>query len=139
MNQKGFTLIECMVAVVILGLCALPIASYFASAVRLQKRETILFQAGNAADDVLLLVTEAELPAGEDPSFLLRSYTEQGLFTELSMREEAFSFRYQNYLVLLWITDCGSFWRVDVELQYVVNDGDQFLRKKGVIRHASDE
>lgn len=72
MKNKGFSFVELLVAVAILGIISLPIASSFVFAAKVDAKATAASKAANAADDVLLLLTEMDqmpkypVPEGED-------------------------------------------------------------------------
>lgn len=60
MKNKGFSFVELLVAVAILGIISLPIASSFVFAAKVDAKATAASKAANAADDVLLLLTEMD-------------------------------------------------------------------------------
>jgi prepilin-type N-terminal cleavage/methylation domain-containing protein len=59
-NNKGFSFVELLVAVAILGIISLPIASSFALAAKTDAKAVHLSAMNDAADDVMLLIGEIE-------------------------------------------------------------------------------
>lgn len=60
MKNKGFSFVELLVAIAILGIISLPIASSFALSAKIDAKARETYSATNAADDVMLLVTEID-------------------------------------------------------------------------------
>ena len=60
MKNKGFSFVELLVAIAILGIISLPIASSFALSAKIDAKARETYSAANAADDVMLLVTEID-------------------------------------------------------------------------------
>ena len=59
-DNKGFSFVELLVAVAILGIISLPIASSFALAAKTDAKAVQLSAMNDAADDVMLLIGEIE-------------------------------------------------------------------------------
>jgi len=69
MKNKGFSFVELLVAMAILGIISLPIASSFALSAKIDAKARETFLASNAADDIMLYVTAIDSAPGIEGTF----------------------------------------------------------------------
>lgn len=165
MKNKGFSFIELLVAVAILGIISLPIVSSFALAAKIDAKASAVSGAANAVDDVLLLLTELDhMPDYGDPIedtgktydllWYLDSYASKGYLTyskitevqsngessgETEVQENGtlrYTIKYQGYPIELTVTDCTGFYRIDLSLAFSSGGDAMHISRKGVLPYA---
>ena len=157
--NKGFSFVELLVAIAILGIISLPIASSFALSAKIDAKARETYSAANAAEDVLLIVTEiqsvysisepTEISGERYPDINTAHYIHKWLTenvpdknnltaetSEPAKYEYVYTFDYSGYGVKLLLTECGSFYRVDVTVTYTVAGDTMQVTRKGVLPHA---
>ena len=163
MKNKGFSFVELIVAVAILGIISLPIASSFVLAARIEAKAAILSKINDAADDVMLLVEEAEHMDGygnaleQDPVSptcscmffdVHHALQHESLATLLSSMEYTparpedaacyYAFTYNGYDMELKITPCDTaFYRIDLTIEHEANGSTYHVTRKGVLSYAA--
>ncbi len=154
MKNKGFSFVELIVAVAILGIVSLPIASSFVLPARIEAKAAILTKLNHAADDVLLLVTESEymdqygttIPDTQelyDVHHILQEVYSPSLLSDVSTEVPGegepyrYSFSYNNYVVKLTLTPCTDFYRVDIVIDHEANGSTYHVTRKGVLSYAA--
>lgn len=80
MKNKGFSFVELLVAMAILGIISLPIASSFALSARIDAKARATFLANNAADDIILFVSAID----DAPDIEETSETTEGINSKVA-------------------------------------------------------
>lgn len=151
MKNKGFSFVELIVAVAILGIISLPIASSFVLAARIEAKADILTKINDAADDVMLLVTETESINMESIEIECTCET-QDLYhvlncvysTDLTSVQQGegdsvntYTFSYNGYPVILEITPFADFSRIDLTIKHEANGSSYHVTRKGVLSYVA--
>lgn len=145
MKNKGFSFVELLVAIAILGIVSLPIASSFALAAKIDAKARETYSAANAADDVLLLLTEMDRFENWDKEidgvkydavYYLKSFLD--IEGDISLPDEStdcktYSGSYSGYDVSVTFTYLEKCYRVDVTLTYFVTGDEMQITRKGVL------
>ena len=140
MKNKGFSFVELLVAVAILGIVSLPIISSFALATKTDSKAYHLSAMNDAADDIVLMLEEMTVETTDDfdleiafLSALSEYYSEA--FERLS--EDELEFSYNGYRVFLTVKDLeNSFCRVDVRVEYLFGDDPLAVERREALRYA---
>ena len=165
MKNKGFSFIELLVAVAILGIISLPIASSFVLAARIEVKTAILSKINDAADDVMLLLEESK-QLDEDAlnvdcscrdkhstrHILKCVYKDYLTYHEGGFSSGTYKLTYNGYIVTLKVTPCEDpnyntypnygqpqymdFSRVDLTIDHEVNGSTYHVTRKGVLSNA---
>ncbi len=140
MKNKGFSFVELLVAVAILGIISLPIASSFALSAKIDAKARATYSASNAANDVLLLVTEIGSTSNFDE---VTNKYEQDLIsfdpqTDANQDENISEYlvSYNGYPIVMTVTKLNGFFRIDITLEYTVAGETMQITRKGVLPHA---
>ncbi len=146
MKNKGFSFVELLVAIAILGILSLPIASSFALSAKIDAKARETYSATNAAEDVLLFVTEidsmqeyGETIGGKifDLEYFLSEYqtSHRMILKEKTQTENVcvYALQYEGYSVDLKTTKIDSFYRIDIVLNYSVAGDTMQITRKGVL------
>lgn len=159
MKNKGFSFIELLVAVAILGLISLPITSSFVLAARIEAKSAILSKMNDAADDVMMLVAESEMMDAYGSALSVDShdcdsdtfeiehilrciYANAGVLEGVDKTVQPdfseYTLIYNGYTVALRITPCDgmTFSRVDLTIDYEANGSTYQVTRKGVLSNA---
>ncbi len=131
--NQGFSFVELLVAVAILGIISLPITSSFVLAARIDAKATAVSAANNAADDVLLLITEFGIEKCQDAGYF--KIASENVDESENEGEREYQLQYGAYVVNLKLTDFSGFTRVDVCLFYTADGSTQQILRKGVLCH----
>ena len=146
-NNKGFSFVELLVAVAILGIISLPIASSFALAAKTDAKAVHLSAMNDAADDVMLLMEEIEIlcrtPDGAEEAKTLFDMLEPQELTEQSQENtdqfpKAFSVSYNGYSGMVTVTEvvAGAYYRIDLEFTHTVAGSPLEVHRKGLLKYA---
>lgn len=155
MKNKGFSFVELLVAVAILGIISLPIVSSFALAAKTDAKAYHLSAMNDAADDVMLLLEEMQVEMDDDAdpeneaeylgklkaAFLAEfvKYASEpldilGLPSEFS--GDKLEFSYNRYHFELTLTNLGKpYCRVDIKVTHVVSGDDLVIERKGLLSY----
>lgn len=156
MKNKGFSFVELLVAIAILGIISLPIASSFALSAKIDAKARETYSAANAADDVMLLVTEIDSfenygkPISEtsegsvyevscDLEYYLAHYDQKSLLTVSESDAESdpvsvYEITYNGYPIEMTVTTINeSYYRIDLVLTYTVAGEIMQITRKGVL------
>lgn len=147
-HNKGFSFVELLVAVAILGIISLPIASSFALAAKTDAKAVHLSAMNDAADDVMLLLEEIETlcrtPDGaEEAKTLFETMLEPQELPEQSQENtdqfpKAFSVSYNGYSGTFTVTEvvAGAYYRIDLEFTHTVAGSPLTVHRKGLLKYA---
>ena len=143
-NNKGFSFVELLVAVAILGIISLPIASSFALAAKTDAKAVHLSAMNDAADDVMLLIGEIEdgyiVSETRDKrlneivlSFALFEVIE----TDFETAPLQYTFRYNHYEVELTFRALDEqFYRIDITVTHSIAGSPLEVHRKGLLKYA---
>ena len=148
-NNKGFSFVELLVAVAILGIISLPIASSFALAAKTDAKAVHLSTMNDAADDVMLLLEEIELGYNvPDSTFEIKPENRidrldellRALLGEISFETKGdllqYSFRYNNYNVQMTLKSINDqYYRVDLIVTHSVAGSPLEVHRKGLLEY----
>jgi prepilin-type N-terminal cleavage/methylation domain-containing protein len=145
-NNKGFSFVELLVAVAILGIISLPIASSFALAAKTDAKAVHLSAMNDAADDVMLLMEEIEIlcrtPDRAEEAKTLFDMLEPQELTEQSQENtdqfpKAFSVSYNGYSGTFTVTEvvAGAYYRIDLEFTHTVAGSPLTVHRKGLLKY----
>lgn len=158
MKNKGFSFVELIAAVAILGIVSLPIASSFVLAARIETKAAILSKLNDAADDVMLLVTETEHMEEYGATLETLEQTENCGCTSFDIyhvlncvysnylssvqrgegeNANSYSVTYNGYPMLLQITPVEDFYRIDLTIEHEANGSTYHITRKGVLSYAA--
>lgn len=144
-DNKGFSFVELLVAVAILGIISLPIASSFALAAKTDAKAVQLSAMNDAADDVMLLIGEikdgyivSDSARDERLNEIVLSFA---LFEEIETDFETaplqYTFRYNHYEVELTFRALDEqFYRVDITVTHSVAGSPLEVHRKGLLKYA---
>lgn len=145
-NNKGFSFVELLVAVAILGIISLPIASSFALAAKTDAKAVHLSAMNDAADDVMLLLEEIETLCGtpdraEEAKTLFDMLEPQEL-TEQSQENtdqfpKVFSISYNGYSGTFTVTEvvAGAYYRIDLVFTHSIAGSPLEVHRKGLLEY----
>ena len=145
-NNKGFSFVELLVAVAILGIISLPIASSFALAAKTDAKAVHLSAMNDAADDVMLLLEEIETLCGapdraEEAKTLFDMLEPQEL-TEQSQENtdqfpKVFSISYNGYSGTFTVTEVvvGAYYRIDLVFTHSIAGSPLEVHRKGLLKY----
>lgn len=145
-NNKGFSFVELLVAVAILGIISLPIASSFALAAKTDAKAVHLSAMNDAADDVMLLMEEIETLCGtpdraEEAKTLFDMLEPQEL-TEQSQENtdqfpKVFSISYNGYSGTFTVTEVvvGAYYRIDLVFTHSIAGSPLEVHRKGLLKY----
>ena len=151
MKNKGFSFVELIVAVAILGIVSLPIASSFVLAARIEAKAAILARINDAADDVMLLLTESDTLDTEAIETDCSCETHD-LYHVLSCiysrdlksvsrgegeNDNLYTLTYNGYTVMVEITALTDFSRIDLTIDHEANGSTYHVTRKGVLSHVA--
>ena len=146
-HNKGFSFVELLVAVAILGIISLPIASSFALAAKTDAKAVHLSAMNDAADDVMLLLEEIETLCGtpdraEEAKTLFDMLEPQEL-TEQSQENtdqfpKVFSISYNGYSGTFTVTEVvvGAYYRIDLVFTHSIAGSPLEVHRKGLLKYA---
>ena len=145
-NNKGFSFVELLVAVAILGIISLPIASSFALAAKTDAKAVHLSAMNDAADDVMLLMEEIEIlcrtPDGAEEAKALFDMLEPQELAEQSQENtdqfpKVFSISYNGYSGMVTVTEvvAGAYYRIDLEFTHTVAGSPLTVHRKGLLKY----
>lgn len=145
-NNKGFSFVELLVAVAILGIISLPIASSFALAAKTDAKAVHLSAMNDAADDVMLLMEEIETlcrtPDGAEEAKTLFDMLEPQELTEQSQENtdqfpKVFFISYNGYSGMVTVTEvvAGAYYRIDLEFTHTVAGSPLTVHRKGLLKY----
>lgn len=144
MKNKGFSFVELLVAVAILGIISLPIVSSFALAAKTDAKAYHLSAMNDAADDVMLLLEEMVISKDPNESDLqtafLTSFGNYSL-TDLKLpeafKDDKLVFTYHQYQFELTLKDLGeNYCRVDFKIVHTSNGATLEVNRKGLLKYA---
>lgn len=149
MKNKGFSFVELLVAVAILGIISLPIVSSFALAAKTDAKAYHLSAMNDAADDVMLLLEEMKISA-LDPSEKNKLLALQTAFFEsfeeyklddleffTTFQDDVLTFNYHQYrfeLTLKYLEE--NYCRVDFKIVHTSNGATLEVNRKGLLKYA---
>ncbi len=148
MKNKGFSFVELLVAVAILGIISLPIVSSFALAAKTDAKAYHLSAMNDAADDVMMLLEEMKIVAHEDEpdrslplqtAFLnsFKGYSLTDLKLPEAFKNDKLVFTYNQYQFELTLKDLGeNFCRVDFKIVHTSNGATLEVNRKGLLKYA---
>jgi prepilin-type N-terminal cleavage/methylation domain-containing protein len=145
-NNKGFSFVELLVAVAILGIISLPIASSFALAAKTDAKAVHLSAMNDAADDVMLLMEEIETlcrtPDGAEEAKTLFDMLEPQELAEQSQENtdqfpKAFSVSYNGYSGMVTVTEvvAGAYYRIDLVFTHSIAGSPLEVHRKGLLKY----
>ena len=147
MKNKGFSFIELIAAVAILGIISLPIASSFVLAARIEVKAAVLSKINDAADDVMLMMEESKdwdrnamqtnceqckKRRDDDPIVHLLGCVYSD-YLQYKNKSDTYNLTYNGYEVTLKITTCEGLSRVDLAIDHEVNGSTYHVTRKGVL------
>lgn len=146
MKNKGFSFVELLVAVAILGIVSLPIVSSFALAAKTDAKAYHLSAMNDAADDVMLLLKEMEItlidensePVELDVAFLeeLEAFAMEELVITDPFSENQMEFLYNQYQVKLTLNDLeNNYCRVDITVSHTVSGATLEVNRRGLLEY----
>ena len=148
-DNKGFSFVELLVAVAILGIISLPIASSFALAAKTDAKAVQLSAMNDAADDVMLLMEEIEslggIPEGiteydsKTAYYILNDF--HALLNSQSVANdsaEEYAITYNGYSGTLTVTEVvsGTYYRIDLVFTHSVAGSPLEVHRKGLLNYA---
>ena len=145
-NNKGFSFVELLVAVAILGIISLPIASSFALAAKTDAKAVHLSAMNDAADDVMLLMEEIEIlcrtPDGAEEAKALFDMLEPQELAEQSQENtdqfpKVFSISYNGYSGMVTVTEvvAGAYYRIDLVFIHSIAGSPLEVHRKGLLKY----
>ena len=145
-NNKGFSFVELLVAVAILGIISLPIASSFALAAKTDAKAVHLSAMNDAADDVMLLMEEIEIlcrtPDRAEEAKTLFDMLEPQELTEQSQENtdqfpKVFSISYNGYSGTFTVTEVvvGAYYRIDLVFTHSIAGSPLEVHRKGLLKY----
>lgn len=146
MKNKGFSFVELLVAVAILGIVSLPIVSSFALAAKTDAKAYHLSAMNDAADDVMLLLKEMEITLIDENSepvelfvaFLeeLEAFAMEELVITDPFSENQMEFLYNQYQVKLTLNDLeNNYCRVDITVSHTVSGATLEVNRRGWLEY----
>lgn len=161
-HNKGFSFVELLVAVAILGIISLPIASSFALAAKTDAKAVHLSAMNDAADDVMLLLEEIEtlggIPADKQSEYSVKfDYYISDVFSSLLSPEKVYQtqlsvdksgkniglvirykIQYNGYNAILTISEvaANNCYRIDLEFTHTVAGSPLEVQRKGLLKYA---
>ena len=146
MKNKGFSFVELLVAVAILGIVSLPIVSSFALAAKTDAKAYHLSAMNDAADDVMLLLEEMKItlidensePVELDVAFLeeLEAFAMEELVITDPFSENQMEFLYNQYQVKLTLNDLeNNYCRVDITVSHTVSGATLEVNRRGLLEY----
>lgn len=146
MKNKGFSFVELLVAVAILGIVSLPIVSSFALAAKTDAKAYHLSAMNDAADDVMLLLKEMKItlidensePVELDVAFLeeLEAFAMEELVITDPFSENQMEFLYNQYQVKLTLNDLeNNYCRVDITVSHTVSGATLEVNRRGWLEY----
>ena len=143
MKNKGFSFVELLVAVAILGIVSLPIVSSFALAAKTDAKAYHLSAMNDAADDVMLLmeitlIDENSEPVELDVAFLeeLEAFAMEELVITDPFSENQMEFLYNQYQVKLTLNDLeNNYCRVDITVSHTVSGATLEVNRRGWLEY----
>ena len=146
MKNKGFSFVELLDAVAILGIVSLPIVSSFALAAKTDAKAYHLSAMNDAADDVMLLLEEMEItlidensePVELDVAFLeeLEAFAMEELVITDPFSENQMEFLYNQYQVKLTLNDLeNNYCRVDITVSHTVSGATLEVNRRGLLEY----
>ncbi len=149
MKNKGFSFVELLVAVAILGIISLPIVSSFALAAKTDAKAYHLSAMNDAADDVMMLLEEMrisaldpevenKLPALQTAFFeSFEGYQLADLEFSTTFQDDVLTFNYHQYRFELTLKDLDEkYYRVDFKIFYTSNGTTLEVNRKGLLKYA---
>ena len=150
MKNKGFSFIELIAAVAILAIVALPIASSFVLAARIEVKTAVLAKINDAADDVMLMIEEGEHLDDTERRANCEQCKEEGEYDPIvhllrcvysdylqyKNKSDTYNLTYNGYEVTLKITTSNGLSRVDLTIDHEVNGSTYHVTRKGVLSNA---
>ena len=138
---------ELLVAVAILGIISLPIASSFALAAKTDAKAVHLSAMNDAADDVMLLMEEIEIlcrtpDRAEEAKTLFETMLEPQELTEQSQENtdqfpKVFSISYNGYSGMFTVTEVvvGAYYRIDLVFTHSIAGSPLEVHRKGLLKY----
>lgn len=149
MKNKGFSFVELLVAVAILGIISLPIVSSFALAAKTDAKAYHLSAMNAAADDVMMLLEEMEtitLAQGADDVLValqnavydaFKGYSLNDLELSDAFKDDKLFFVYNQYQFELTLKDLEeNYCRVDFKIVHTSNGATLEVNRKGLLKYA---
>lgn len=149
MKNKGFSFVELLVAVAILGIISLPIVSSFALAAKTDAKAYHLSAMNDAADDVMMLLEEMETitlaQGAEDVLVALQNavydafkgYSLNDLELSDAFKDDKLFFVYNQYQFELTLKDLEeNYCRVDFKIVHTSNGATLEVNRKGLLKYA---
>lgn len=149
MKNKGFSFVELLVAVAILGIISLPIVSSFALAAKTDAKAYHLSAMNDAADDVMMLLEEMEtitLAQGAGDVLValqnavydaFEGYSLNGLELSDAFKDDKLFFVYNQYQFELTLKDLEeNYCRVDFKIVHTSNGATLEVNRKGLLKYA---
>ena len=147
-NNKGFSFVELLVAVAILGIISLPIASSFALAAKTDAKAAHLSAMNDAADDVMLLLEEIETLGGIPEGVTDFDYYIFEVFKSLLNSDKGktssnvitYEICYNGYAADLIITKITKItdqycYRIDLKFTHTVAGSSLDVHRKGLLEY----
>lgn len=149
MKNKGFSFVELLVAVAILGIISLPIVSSFALAAKTDAKAYHLSAMNDAADDVMMLLEEMEtitLAQGAGDVLValqnavydaFEGYSLNDLELSDAFKDDKLIFVYNQYQFELTLKDLDEkYCRVDFKIVHTSNGATLEVNRKGLLKYA---
>ena len=149
MKNKGFSFVELLVAVAILGIISLPIVSSFALAAKTDAKAYHLSAMNDAADDVMMLLEEMEtitLAQGAGDVLValqnavydaFEGYSLNDLELSDAFKDDKLFFVYNQYQFELTLKDLEeNYCRVDFKIVHTSNGATLEVNRKGLLKYA---
>ena len=149
MKNKGFSFVELLVAVAILGIISLPIVSSFALAAKTDAKAYHLSAMNDAADDVMMLLEEMETitlaqGAGDVMVALqnavydaFEGYSLNDLELSDAFKDDKLIFVYNQYQFELTLKNLEeNYCRVDFKIVHTSNGATLEVNRKGLLKYA---
>lgn len=149
MKNKGFSFVELLVAVAILGIISLPIVSSFALAAKTDAKAYHLSAMNDAADDVMMLLEEMEtitLAQGAGDVLValqnavydaFEGYSLNDLELSDAFKDDKLIFVYNQYQFELTLKDLEeNYCRVDFKIVHTSNGATLEVNRKGLLKYA---
>ena len=147
-HNKGFSFVELLVAVAILGIISLPIASSFALAAKTDAKAVHLSAMNDAADDVMLLLEEIEtfggIPEGTTGYASKTAYYILNDFQSLLKPQvvdgesaEVYTISYNGYSGMVTVMEvvAGAYYRIDLVFTHSIAGSPLEVHRKGLLEY----
>ena len=152
MKNKGFSFVELLVAVAILGIISLPIVSSFALAAKTDAKATHLSAMNDAADDVMLLLdavksgSEFDSDSVDPIDRLLCEFKEyfksvapeaDQSESELESQHTPIECKYNGYSVKITLKYVShNYYRADIIVTHSISGQTLEVQRKGLLSYA---